>query len=130
MGQGSPVLQGSAAGQGGFGGKQQQAAAFSLSPRFEAREIEMAREGGHFEIVHARTPQGAVGEIEAGRLDEIDGNAKAGGHAQDRAIDQLLLLTTLQATQPLSVVMAEQLAALRDWARGRTVSADEEHAGN
>jgi SpoVK/Ycf46/Vps4 family AAA+-type ATPase len=51
------------------------------------------------------------------------------GHAQDRGVDQELLLTALQATQPLSVVMAEQLAALRDWARGRTVSADLESAG-
>ena len=29
--------------------------------------------------------QVAVGEIEAGRLDDVDGEAEAGGHAQDRA---------------------------------------------
>jgi SpoVK/Ycf46/Vps4 family AAA+-type ATPase len=30
----------------------------------------------------------------------------------------------LQATRPLSVVMAEQVAALRDWAASRTVSVE------
>ena len=27
----------------------------------------------------------AVGQVEAGRLDDVDGEAEAGGHAQDRA---------------------------------------------
>ncbi|WP_286979157.1 AAA family ATPase [Pseudomonas sp.] len=44
--------------------------------------------------------------------------------AQQRAVDQALLVQAIQATAPLSVVMAEQITALRDWARGRTVSAD------
>ncbi|MEO8464953.1 MAG: AAA family ATPase [Gammaproteobacteria bacterium] len=35
-----------------------------------------------------------------------------------------LILHELRATQPLSVVMAEQVAALRAWARDRTVPAD------
>jgi hypothetical protein len=35
-----------------------------------------------------------------------------------------LIAHELRSTQPLSVVMAEQIAALRAWARDRTVSAD------
>ena len=34
-----------------------------------------------------------------------------------------LLLRALQSTAPLSVVMAERLTALRQWADGRTVNA-------
>jgi ATP-dependent Zn protease len=39
-------------------------------------------------------------------------------------ISAALILQELRATQPLSVVMAEQVAALRAWARDRTVPAD------
>ncbi|MNG41204.1 hypothetical protein D3C84_1302350 [compost metagenome] len=43
--------------------------------------------------------------------------------ARQQAVDQGLLLHNIQSTTPLSVVMAEDLAALRAWASGRTVSA-------
>ncbi|PZQ27783.1 MAG: ATPase, partial [Ectopseudomonas oleovorans] len=45
------------------------------------------------------------------------------GQAQQQAVDQGLLLRALQSTAPLSVVMAERLMALREWADGRTVNA-------
>ena len=44
--------------------------------------------------------------------------------ARQGGVDQALILQTLQQTSPLSVVMAEDLAALRSWASERTVSAD------
>ncbi|CAD5108210.1 AAA family ATPase [Zestomonas carbonaria] len=44
--------------------------------------------------------------------------------ARQQAVDQALLLATVQGAVPLSVLMAERLAALRAWAQGRTVSAD------
>lgn len=44
--------------------------------------------------------------------------------AADRALDAADLVAELERTRPLSVVMAEPLAALRKWARGRTVPAD------
>ncbi|MBE1162062.1 AAA family ATPase [Dyella acidiphila] len=40
------------------------------------------------------------------------------------ALDQQTLLHALQATRPLSVLMHEQVAALRAWANGRCVPAD------
>jgi len=43
---------------------------------------------------------------------------------QRRALDIGHLLTELKQTRPLSVVMAEQLTALREWARNRTVAAN------
>ena len=44
--------------------------------------------------------------------------------ARQQAVDQGLLLQGIQSTAPLSVVMAEDLAALRTWASGRTVNAN------
>ena len=35
-----------------------------------------------------------------------------------------ILITEVKTTRPLSVLMAEQVEALRDWARDRTVSAN------
>jgi SpoVK/Ycf46/Vps4 family AAA+-type ATPase len=43
---------------------------------------------------------------------------------QNAALDNEHLLTELAQTRPLSVVMAERLTELRDWARNRTVSAN------
>jgi ATPase family associated with various cellular activities (AAA) len=46
----------------------------------------------------------------------------AGGNGS--SLDQATLLNALQATKPLSVLMHEQVAALRAWANGRCVPAD------
>ena len=46
------------------------------------------------------------------------------GQARQQAVDQELLLRELSRTSPLSVLMAEKLAALRTWAKGRAVPAD------
>ena len=45
-------------------------------------------------------------------------------HAEQRTLDTALLLQELRNTRPLSVLMAEQVAALRAWASARTVPAD------
>ncbi|MEE7567393.1 AAA family ATPase, partial [Xanthomonas sp. Kuri4-3] len=45
-------------------------------------------------------------------------------HAESRALDTDLLMAEIRQTRPLSVLMAEQVDALRAWARGRTVPAD------
>lgn len=46
-------------------------------------------------------------------------------HAEGRPLDTELLMNEIRATRPLSVLMAEQVATLREWASGRTVSADD-----
>lgn len=43
--------------------------------------------------------------------------------AQEIPLSDQLLLAQIHETRPLSVVMAEQMASLRGWAQGRTVSA-------
>jgi len=45
-------------------------------------------------------------------------------HAQQKPLDQLLLTEELARTRPLATVMAEKVAALREWAADRTVSAN------
>ncbi|GAB2517878.1 AAA family ATPase [Lysobacter humi (ex Lee et al. 2017)] len=45
-------------------------------------------------------------------------------HATGAPLGDFGLRAELKATRPLSVVMAERVEALRDWARGRTVPAD------
>ncbi len=45
-------------------------------------------------------------------------------HSTKLPMSAALIAHELRSTQPLSVVMAEQIAALRAWARDRTVSAD------
>ena len=46
-----------------------------------------------------------------------------GAHARSTRLDVDALRTAIDATRPLSVVMAERIAALRTWAAGRTVTA-------
>mgnify|MGYP001951993827 CR=1 FL=1 len=57
-------------------------------------------------------------------IEQVVVSALYAAQAQQQAVDQLLLLQAIQGTAPLSVVMAEGLAALRAWASGRTVNAN------
>ena len=45
-------------------------------------------------------------------------------HAAETAVDEARVVEEIRTTRPLSVLMAEQVNALRDWARTRTVPAD------
>jgi len=65
--------------------KQHKPAVFAEAPLLKAIEVNMAGEGRHFEIVHAGAPEVAVGDVEAGGLDDVDGDSQAGGEAQDGA---------------------------------------------
>lgn len=56
-------------------------------------------------------------------IEQVVVSALYAAQAQQRTVDQGLLLRTISSTSPLSVVMAEDLAALRAWASGRTVPA-------
>ena len=45
-------------------------------------------------------------------------------HAEKATVGEEMLLTEMRNTRPLSVLMAEQVEALREWAKTRTVPAD------
>jgi ATPase family associated with various cellular activities (AAA) len=51
-------------------------------------------------------------------------SAMYAAHAQGRDASQADLLAEIQQTRPLSVVMAEKVGEIREWAAGRTVPAD------
>lgn len=51
-------------------------------------------------------------------------SARYAAQARAVVVDQALVLAQLAGTQPLATVMAEQVAALRSWAAGRTVAAN------
>ncbi|CAM5323557.1 putative AAA domain-containing protein ycf46 OS=Stutzerimonas stutzeri OX=316 GN=CXK95_13525 PE=3 SV=1 [Stutzerimonas stutzeri] len=57
-------------------------------------------------------------------IEQVVVSAVYAAQARQRAVDLPLLVESIQATSPLSVVMAEDLAALRAWAGGRAVQAD------
>ncbi len=50
--------------------------------------------------------------------------AQYDAHAANRELDSPTLVDALRGTRPLSVVRAEEMGALRDWATERTVSVD------
>ena len=56
-------------------------------------------------------------------LEQAIASAEYAAHAQGRAVGAAHVLDEVRATRPLSVVMAERVAALRDWASARTVPA-------
>jgi len=45
-------------------------------------------------------------------------------HADGTPVDEAKLLAEIRGTRPLSVMMAEQVQGLREWAKTRTVPAD------
>ncbi|HYQ38730.1 MAG TPA: AAA family ATPase [Pseudomonas sp.] len=66
----------------------------------------------------------ASGGFSGAEIEQAVVSALYAAQARQCAVDQALLLQALQQTAPLSVVMAEELAALRAWAAARTVRAD------
>jgi len=67
---------------------------------------------------------GASDGFSGAEIEQVVVSAVYAGQAQQRHVDQAMLLDCIRATSPLSVVMAERLDALREWAKGRTVQAD------
>jgi len=56
-------------------------------------------------------------------IEQVVVSAVYSGQAQSRDPDQQMLLDCIRATSPLSVIMAESLDELREWAAGRAVLA-------
>lgn len=92
--------------------------------RAEIFRIHLARrelESGGFDL---GLLAGASDGFSGAEIEQVVVSALYTAQAQQRAVDQTLLLQAIQGTAPLAVVLAEQLAALRAWARGRTVAAN------
>ncbi len=57
-------------------------------------------------------------------LEQAVVSALYSARAEQRAVDSELLLNEIRQTRPLSIVMGEEIQALRDWAASRTVAVD------
>jgi SpoVK/Ycf46/Vps4 family AAA+-type ATPase len=86
--------------------------------------------------IHCKKREVAIGEndmkVLAARCEGFSGaeieqavvSALYNAHASNQKPDARLIASEMEATRPLSVVMSEKIAELRDWARERTVPAD------
>jgi SpoVK/Ycf46/Vps4 family AAA+-type ATPase len=66
----------------------------------------------------------ATGGFSGSEIEQAIVSAMYTAHAQGRLLMQADLLAEIRQTRPLSVVMAEKVAELRDWAAARTVPCD------
>ena len=70
----------------------------------------------------------ALAEASAGfsgaEIEQAIVSALYAAHAERLPVDEARLLGEIRGARPLSVLMAEQVEALREWARSRTVPAD------
>ena len=57
-------------------------------------------------------------------IEQVIVSALYAAHAEQAGLDTQSLMQAIRDTRPLSVLMAEQVQALRDWALARTVPAD------
>lgn len=87
--------------------------------RIHLQKRELGTEGFDVSQLAAASDGFSGAEIEQGVV-----SALYAAQARQVPVDQQLVLDALQRTLPLSVVMAEELAALRQWAAERTVQAD------
>lgn len=66
----------------------------------------------------------AMHEFSGAEIEQAVVSALYTSHANKKPLSTAYLLSEIQATQPLSVVMAEKIGSLRQWAAGRTVACD------
>jgi len=83
---------------------------------FNLAELALVAEG----FTGAEIEQAIVSAVYRGLSENGTGSADKNS-GQQRVVSQSLLLAELQATAPLSIVMAEKLAALRQWADERNM---------
>ena len=68
---------------------------------------------------------GAAEGFSGAEIEQVVVSALYAAHATQSTLDTDTLLQAIRETRPLSVLMAEQVQALRAWALPRTVPADE-----
>lgn len=96
----------------------------SLSTRAEILRIHAARRGIALDASSLGTLARECEGFSGAEIEQAIVAALYSAHAKHAAPDAQLLGAEIAATRPLAVVMAESVAALRDWAKDRTVPAD------
>lgn len=70
------------------------------------------------------TIAGAMDGFSGAEIEQAVVSSLYAAHANQASLSNAHILSEVQKTQPLSVVMAEKIATLRQWAAGRTVACD------
>jgi SpoVK/Ycf46/Vps4 family AAA+-type ATPase len=78
------------------------------------------RDAGAFEVTKLATASEGFSGAE---IEQVIGAGLYTAFSQKQQLSTEVLLAEIQATQPLSVTRAEEIAAIRDWAKNRAVSA-------
>ena len=91
--------------------------------RAEIFRIHLARRELHADGFDLQQLAEASAGFSGAEIEQVVVSALYAAQGRQQAVDQAMLLQGIQSTSPLSVVMAEDLDALRAWAAGRTVSA-------
>ena len=92
--------------------------------RAEIFRIHLARRQVAWESFSLDALAAASDGFSGAEIEQVVVSALYAAHADGQPVDEGRLRQALQDTRPLSVLMAEQVQALRDWARSRTVPAD------
>jgi SpoVK/Ycf46/Vps4 family AAA+-type ATPase len=97
-------------------------------PRADARadilRLHATRRGVSLDEAEIRELSEQCSGFSGAEIEQAIVSACYGAHASKQPVTADLIRREMSATRPLSMVMAEQVAELRQWAAGRTVSAD------
>ncbi|HEX5637054.1 MAG TPA: AAA family ATPase, partial [Gammaproteobacteria bacterium] len=92
--------------------------------RTQIFHIHLARRGIPFNTLDMPALTKASAGFSGAEIEQVIVAITYHHHHTGKAIDTQMLLDEISRTRPLSVVMAEDIASLRLWARERTVSVD------
>jgi SpoVK/Ycf46/Vps4 family AAA+-type ATPase len=96
----------------------------SDSLRARVFDIHLKKRGLNPEALELATLVAASRGFSGAEIEQSVVAALYAAHAQGQPPGSAHILTELARTRPLSIVMAERVQELRDWARSRTVPAD------
>ena len=92
--------------------------------RVEILRVHLARRQLPLDDLQLPALAAAANGFSGAELEQVIVSALYTAHGDQRMLDTELLMDEIRNTRPLSVLMAEQVGALREWARERTVPAD------
>jgi len=92
--------------------------------RAQVFELHLRKRGLQPETFDIAVLKAAAEGFSGAEIEQAVVAALYAAHSEKRQLDTALLQQELRNTRPLSVLMAEQVSALRAWARERTVPAD------
>ena len=95
----------------------------TVAVRAEVLSIHAQRRGVALDPAELEAVAAATEGFSGAELEQAVASAEYAALAEGRPVGVEHVLAEVAATRPLSVVMGEQVAALRDWARTRTVPA-------